>query len=86
MYAVIGGHEAVVRVLLGYGARVGDVDRDRRSALHLAVLHRRESVLRCACSWTSARRARISMPTMWPGRRRCIWQWTAILRSQWVKG
>jgi ankyrin repeat protein len=39
-----------VRSLLAHGARVGEVDRDRRSALHLAILHRRESVLRILLS------------------------------------
>jgi hypothetical protein len=46
MHAVTGGHEAVVRLLLAHGARISEVDRDRRSALHLAVMHRRERVLR----------------------------------------
>ena len=47
MLAVIGGHEDVVRSLLSYGARIGDVDGQQRpSALHWAVLHRRETLLR----------------------------------------
>lgn len=46
MHAATGGHEAVVRLLLAHGAHVADVNRDRRSAVHLAVLHRREGVLR----------------------------------------
>jgi hypothetical protein len=46
MHAVTGGHEAVVRILLAHGARIGEVNRDRRSALHMAALHRRESILR----------------------------------------
>ena len=47
MHAIIGGHEDVVRSLLSYGARLGDVDGlQRPSALHYAVLHRRETLLR----------------------------------------
>ncbi|KAK7749829.1 hypothetical protein SLS53_000410 [Cytospora paraplurivora] len=46
MHAVAAGHPAVVQALLAAGARCDPVDRARRSVLHLAVLHRREEVLR----------------------------------------
>ena len=48
MHAVIGGHEDVVQSLLLHGARIGTVDgqQQRPSALHWAVLHQRENLLR----------------------------------------
>lgn len=46
MLAAIGGHEGVAEFLLAHGARVGETDREKRSALHWVVLHRREQVLR----------------------------------------
>jgi ankyrin repeat protein len=46
MHAVVAGHEAVVRALLAAGARCDSVDHLQRSVLHLAVLYRREPVLR----------------------------------------
>ncbi|KAI1213024.1 ankyrin repeat-containing domain protein [Annulohypoxylon truncatum] len=47
MHGVIGGHEEVVRSLLLHGANIGDDSGTQRpSALHLAVLHRRENILR----------------------------------------
>ncbi|KAM5386651.1 hypothetical protein ACJZ2D_000614 [Fusarium nematophilum] len=54
MHAVIGGHEDVARSLLMRGARVAScsaVDGQQRpSALHWAVLHRRENILRLLLS------------------------------------
>lgn len=46
MHAVVAGHAAVVRTLLTAGSRCDAVDHKRRSVLHLAVLYRREQVLR----------------------------------------
>ena len=47
IHAVIGGHEDVVRSLLLHGARIGNVDGQQGpSALHWAVLNRRETLLR----------------------------------------
>ncbi|EQB57533.1 hypothetical protein CGLO_02322 [Colletotrichum gloeosporioides Cg-14] len=46
MHAVVAGHAPVVRALLTAGARCDVVDNRQRSVLHLAVLHRREQVLR----------------------------------------
>jgi ankyrin repeat protein len=46
MHAAAGGHEGVVELLLAHGARVDVTDRESRSALHWAVLHGRERVLR----------------------------------------
>ena len=46
MLAAIGGHEGAVELLLAHGARVGETDQEKRSALHWAVLHQRERVLR----------------------------------------
>ncbi|ESZ89706.1 ankyrin repeat protein [Sclerotinia borealis F-4128] len=46
MVAMIEGHEDVVNSLLSCGANFTEVDGERRSALHLAVLHLREHVLR----------------------------------------
>ena len=47
MYAVIAGHEDVVRSLLLHGARIGNVDGHlHSSALHWAAQYRRETLLR----------------------------------------
>ena len=48
MHAIIDGHEEVVRGLLGHGATItaGDASHSQSSALHLAVAHRREDILR----------------------------------------
>lgn len=46
MLAAVEGHEDVTDTLLRHGAHVAEVDRQRRSALHWAVLYRREAVLR----------------------------------------
>lgn len=46
MHAATGGHEEVANILLAHGARLGEVDGRRRSALHWAVLSRREALLR----------------------------------------
>ena len=46
MHAATGGHSEVTSVLLAHGARLGDVDRHRRSALHWAVLAKQEALLR----------------------------------------
>ncbi|KAK1997958.1 ankyrin, partial [Colletotrichum falcatum] len=46
MHAVVAGHVTVVRTLLDAGACCNGVDHMQRSVLHLAVMHRREHVLR----------------------------------------
>ncbi|KAM7207243.1 Ankyrin repeat-containing domain protein [Naviculisporaceae sp. PSN 640] len=46
MHGVIAGHAGVVQALLAVGARCDAVDYMQRSALHLAVLYRREHILR----------------------------------------
>ncbi|KAL2016550.1 hypothetical protein VTK56DRAFT_3407 [Thermocarpiscus australiensis] len=46
MHAVQGGFEDVVRSLLDAGAAVDDTDKRKRTALHWAVLTRREALLR----------------------------------------
>ena len=46
IYAVIGGYKDVVGVLLSHGARIEATDDQRRSALHWAVVHRREVLLK----------------------------------------
>ena len=46
MHATIGGYDEVAVLLLSHGACIGDVDGHGRSALHWAVLHRREGLLR----------------------------------------
>lgn len=46
MHAVIGGHADVVQSLLMRGASIGNFDGQQcPSAVHLAVLHRRENLL-----------------------------------------
>lgn len=45
-HAIIGGWDDVVTCLVGHGARIGDVDNQRRTALHWAVLQRRERLLK----------------------------------------
>ena len=48
IHAVIGGHEDVVRSLLSHGARIVNQTNGQQqsSALHWAVMHRREDLLR----------------------------------------
>ncbi len=46
MHATIGGFEDVAGSLLAHGARVGAADNHRQSALHWAVRHRREALLK----------------------------------------
>ena len=46
MHAIIGGHDDVAVSLLSHGACIGDLDGHGRSALHWAVLHRREALLK----------------------------------------
>jgi ankyrin repeat protein len=46
LHATIEGHEAVTDLLLSHGASLHDVDNDHRSALHWAVLRRRDGLLR----------------------------------------
>ncbi|MCJ1286181.1 hypothetical protein MMC26_005526 [Xylographa opegraphella] len=59
-HAAIGGHEDVVRSLLLHGARIGNVDGQLRpSALHWAVLHRRETSLRVLLNHCSEEKALI---------------------------
>lgn len=51
MHATIGGYGDVVRSLLSHGATIGTVDGQHRSALHWAVMHRREGVLKILLDW-----------------------------------
>ncbi|KAF1987064.1 ankyrin, partial [Aulographum hederae CBS 113979] len=46
IHAVISGYDKVVELLLQHGARLSEIDRERRTAIHWAVLHRREGILR----------------------------------------
>lgn len=46
IHAVVQDQEAVVFTLLGHGARLSGLDRQDRSALHYAVLHQRENMLK----------------------------------------
>ncbi|KAK4223160.1 ankyrin repeat-containing domain protein [Podospora fimiseda] len=46
IHATIGGYDDVVSSLLTHGARITSVDNQHRSALHWAVLHRREAMLK----------------------------------------
>ncbi|KAJ5150726.1 uncharacterized protein N7500_010915 [Penicillium coprophilum] len=46
IHATIGGYEDVVTLLLTHGARIDQVDCQDRSALHFAVNHRREAILK----------------------------------------
>lgn len=63
MHAVIEDHEAVVVSLLAYGARVGERDCVWRSALHWAVWHRRESILRILLKHHSERERDLDIDT-----------------------
>ncbi|KAK8129787.1 Ankyrin repeat-containing protein [Apiospora kogelbergensis] len=45
IHAAQGGYSEAVSILLANGAHLDSVDRERRSALHWAVLHRRRDVL-----------------------------------------
>lgn len=52
IHATVGGYEDVVRSLLSHGATIDTVDsQHRRSALHWAIVHRRESVLKILLDW-----------------------------------
>jgi hypothetical protein len=46
MLAIAGGYEDVTDTLLRHGARIAEVNNQQRSALHWAVLHRRDAILR----------------------------------------
>ena len=46
LYAIIGDHEDVARSLLSRGARFDNVDGKGRSAIHCAVIYRRETMLK----------------------------------------
>ena len=46
MHAVTEGHATIVRTLLRHGAKVAETDIDSRSPVHLAVLHKREDILK----------------------------------------
>ncbi|KAK3985846.1 ankyrin repeat-containing domain protein [Cladorrhinum sp. PSN332] len=46
IHATIGGFEDVVSSLLNHGARITSVDNQHRSALHWAIVHRREAMLK----------------------------------------
>jgi ankyrin repeat protein len=46
MHATIGGFQDAASSLLARGARVGATDSQNRTALHWAVVHRREALLR----------------------------------------
>lgn len=63
MHAVIEDHQAVVISLLAYGARVGERDCVCRSALHWAVWHRRESILRILLKHHSERERDLDIDT-----------------------
>lgn len=54
MHAVVAGHAAALRALLAAGARCDAVDNRQRSVLHLAVLSRREQMLRLLLEETGA--------------------------------
>ncbi|KAI0967392.1 ankyrin repeat-containing domain protein [Xylaria arbuscula] len=45
-YAIAGGHEGTVICLIEHGARIEDLENQNRSALHVAILERREGILR----------------------------------------
>lgn len=45
MHAIIGGYEDVMVSLIEHGARIDDADAQGRTALHWAVMHRREGLL-----------------------------------------
>jgi ankyrin repeat protein len=44
-YAVRGGHEDIVNILLDRGANIEAIDDRGRTALHLAVEHRHEDIV-----------------------------------------
>lgn len=46
MHATINGHDEIADYLLQHGASIQAVNNQARSALHLAVLHRRDGLLR----------------------------------------
>ncbi|KAK9849765.1 hypothetical protein MYU51_013321 [Penicillium brevicompactum] len=45
IHAIIEDHDSVVRLLLSHGAQIAVYDREGRSGLHWAVLHRRLGIL-----------------------------------------
>lgn len=61
IHATAGGYAEVVSSLLSHGASVAAVDRQHRSALHWAVLHRREGVLKILLDWCAARQTAIDI-------------------------
>ena len=62
IHATIGGYEDVVRSLLSHGATVAIIDtQHRRSALHWAIVHRRETVLEILLDWCVTHQASIDI-------------------------
>lgn len=61
IHATVGGYGDVVSSLLSHGASVAAVDGQHRSALHWAVLHRREGVLKILLDWCAARQTAIDI-------------------------
>lgn len=45
-HAIVENHDSVADILLSHGAQMAEMDGRQRSALHLAVLHRHEQLLR----------------------------------------
>lgn len=46
MLAVIGGHDSAVATFLAHGVRIGNYDHHRRTALHWAIMRKRETALK----------------------------------------
>lgn len=61
IHATIGGYGDVVRSLLSHGATIGIVDAQHRSALHWAVLQRREDVLKILLDWCASQQPAIDV-------------------------
>lgn len=61
IHATIGGYADVVRSLLSHGALIGAVDAQHRSALHWAVLQRREDVLKILLDWCASQQPAIDL-------------------------
>ena len=61
MHAVIQNHEPVVTVLVTHGARSNEVDNLQRSVLHLAIIYRRENVLRAFLEACAERRQELDI-------------------------
>lgn len=55
IHASIDGHEAVARILLQAGARISELDRRKRSALHWAVLGSHGALLRLLLEYYTQR-------------------------------